>query len=216
MNEKFSLKLLIILDEPIRLSDLFKRSSRAKIDGFELELPEIRVDTASPGTVSIIAGIPNFRFKKVLKGHDLLTFNLVYPNQKRGGFQVEFPNADDITSSQELYNGLNEVVEKLGYKGIYAYELSINMIISILNSKDFTEVDKFETMKSPKYGALRILDGDNGSKDLREEFISDIKVEKLTQPAKYQVSCLNRTRDFDNNIIEKLFNDIDKILNFMR
>ncbi len=215
MNERYNIRFLIILNGPIHLSNLFKRAEKAKIDGFDLETPEIRIGNALPGTISITPGFPALRFKKILNGYDLSVFNLVYSDTKRGGFQVEVPNTDNPVSYQELYNNLNELVLKLCYNNIYAYELYINTIIDNLEYKHFNKKVKFETMKSPKYATLRIIDGDTGKKDLREEFITDIKIEKLSQPEKSQLIITHRSEKFDKDILNKLIRDITQILKIM-
>ena len=67
MNERYSIRFLIILNESIHLSNLFQRAENAKIDGFEMETPEIRIGNASPGTLTIMTDFPGFRFKKILR-----------------------------------------------------------------------------------------------------------------------------------------------------
>ena len=49
MDEKFNVKLLIILDDPIELSDLFRRASEATIRELELSPPEIRIGNTHQG-----------------------------------------------------------------------------------------------------------------------------------------------------------------------
>lgn len=215
MNERYSIKFLIILNEPIHLSNLFQRADNAKIDGFELGLPEITIGNTSSSALSIMSGFPAFRFRKILNGQDLLVFNLVYGNTKRGGFQIKVQSTDNPVSYQELYNDLNKLILKLGYNNIYAYELNIKTITDNLKYKDFNEKVKFETMESPKYAALRIIDGDTGKKDLREEFITDIKIEKLPQPEKSQLIITHRSERFDTAILDKLITDIKKVLKIM-
>ena len=216
MDEKFNVKLLIILDDPIELSDLFRRASEATIRELELSPPEIRIGNTTPGSLSITTGVPGYRFQRIINGYDLVIFNLVYSDLKRGGFQVEMPNTKDLELSQEIYSKLNDFIHKLGYTDVFAYEVGINEIVSGINYKDFTGLNNLKTMKAPKYASLRILDGDTGLKDLREEFITDIKIEKLAQPVKSQISCVSRTKDFDSCIIKKIFDDLDMIIESMR
>jgi hypothetical protein len=216
MNEKYNLKLLIIINDPIELSDLFRRASEATIEELELSPPEIRIGNATPGSLSITTGVPGYRFQKIINGYDLVIFNLVYSDLKRGGFQVEMSNTYNLELSQEIYSKLNDFIHKLGYTDVFAYEVGINEIINDINYKEFTGLNNLETMKAPKYASLRILDGDTGSNDLREEFITDIKIEKLAQPVKSQVSCVSRTKDFHSDIIKKILDDLDKIIESMR
>lgn len=216
MDEKYNLKLLIIVDDPIELSDLFRRASEANIKELELEPPDIRIGNAAPGALSITTGVPGYRFQKIINGYDLVIFNLVYNDLKRGGFQVELPNTKNLELSEEIYSRLNDFIHQLGYSDVFAYEVGINLIVNDVNYKEFTGVSNLNTMKSPKYACLRILDGDTGLNDLREEFITDIKIEKLAQPLKSQVSCVSRTNDFDGDIIKKILDDLDKIIDSMR
>ena len=216
MDEKFNVKFLIIVDEPIELSTLFERASKANINGLKLEPPEIRAGTNSSGFFSLTTGVPGFRFPKIINGNDLFISNLNYGDKKRGGFRVEIPNIDSLTTPQVVYEDLYGLVINLGYKNVYAHEIGINFIIDGLKYRKFSEKSEFETMKSPKYASLHIIDGDTETKDLYNQFITELKIEKLPQQYKSNVSYLHRFRELDNNIFEKIFNDIDKVLNSMR
>ena len=216
MDEKFNVKFLIIVDEPIELSNLFERASKLNIPELKLEPPEIRAGTNSSGFFSITTGVPGFRFQKIINGYDLFISNVIYGDKKRGGFRVEIPNNDNLITPQVTYKKLHELVINLGYSNVYAYEIGINFIVDGLKYKKFSREDEFKTMKSPEYASLHIMDGETEKNTLYDQFITELKVEKLTQPAKSSVSYLHRSRDFDNDIFEKVFNDINKVLNSMR
>lgn len=216
MNDNYSLRLLIIVDTPIELSDLFERAKKAELPGFKIEPPEIRIGPQIPGGLIISSGTPSFRFPKVVLGNDLLIFNVIHSDAKRGGFQLELQNTKGYTLSQELYVNLNELVQKLGYLEIYAYEIEIRFIVNTQKYPQFKEVNGLQTMESPHYASLRLLDGYKGEKDLREEFVSEIKIEELTQPMKSQVTTLHRFKNYEEDKLEKIFGDLDKVLKLVR
>ena len=216
MDEKFNVKFLIIVDETIELSNLFERASKANIPELKLEPPEIRAGTNSSGFFSITSGVPGFRFQKIINGYNLFISNVIYAEKKRGGFRVEIPNNDNLITPRITYEKLHELVVNLRYTSVYAYEIGINFIVDGLKYEKFTGECEFKTMKSPEYASLHIIDGETGKNPIYDQFITELKVEKLTQPAKSNVSYLHRAMDFDNDIFEKVFNDIDMVLNSMR
>ena len=110
IDEKFNIKFLIIVDEPVELSNLFDRASKVNIPELKLEPPEIRGGTNSSGFFSITTGIPGFRFQKIINGYDLFISNVIYGEKKRGGFRVEIPNNDNLITSRITYEKLHELV----------------------------------------------------------------------------------------------------------
>lgn len=216
MDDNYNLTILIMVDTPIELSDLFDRAHKAELSGFKIEPPEIRIGPQIPGGLMISTGTPSFRFPKVVSGHDLLVFNVLHSDAKRGGFQLEVQNTKGYSFSQDLYRSLNELIQKLGYLTVYAYEIVIRFIVNTQKYPLFKEIDGLQTMGSPHYASLRLLDGYKGEKDLREEFVSEIKVEELSQPSKSQVTTLHRFKNFDDDKLQKIFADLDKVLKLVR
>ena len=49
-----------------------------------------------------------------------------------------------------------------------------------------------------------------------EEFISEIKVEVLSQPMRSQVSTVHRFKIYEPNKLQKIFADLDKVLSLVR
>ena len=172
MDDNYNLTLLIMVDTPIELSDLFDRANKAGLSGFRIEPPEIRIGPQIPGGLIISSGTPSFKFSKVVSGHDLLVFNVIHSDAKRGGFQLELQNTKGFSFSQELYKNLNDLIQKLGYLDVYAYEIGIRFIVNSQKYPLFKEVDGLQTMESPHFATLRLLDGYKGEKDLREELWS--------------------------------------------
>lgn len=216
MEENYSLNLMVIVDEPIELSDLFKRVSEAKIDGFKLEPPEINVGNI-PTSLMITTGTPSFRIQKVINGYDLLIFNVIHSDAKRGGFQIEIPNINGLTIAEELYNKLWEFVQSLNYTKVYAYEISINFIIKQSRYLSLSLLNDLQTtMKSPKFASIRIIDGDLEVRDLREEFISEIRIDALSQPMKSKVGSMYRFKNFEKNKLQEIFSNIDKVLSLVK
>ena len=164
----------------------------------------------------ISSGIPSLRFPKVVSGNDLLVFNIVHSDAKRGGFQIEVQNTKGTALSQNLYEELHDLVQRLGYDDVYAYEIGLRFIVNSRRYPAFKEIDGLQTMESPNFASLRLLDGYKGEKDLREEFISEIRVEALPQPMKSQVSTVHRFKSFDPNKPQKIFADLDKVLSLVR
>lgn len=176
MDEKFNVKFLIIVDEPIELSNLFERASKVNIPELKLEPPEIRAGTNSSEFFSITTGVPGFRFQKIINGYDLFISNVIYGDKKRGGFRVEIPNNDNLITPQVTYKKLHELVINLGYSNVYAYEIGINFIVDALKYKKFSGEDEFKTMKSPEYASLHIMDGETEKNALYDQFITELNV----------------------------------------
>ena len=216
MEENYNLTLLVIVNQSVELSDLFERARNASLEEFRIEPPIIRIDTQVIGGLMISSGIPSLRFPKVVSGNDLLVFNIVHSDAKRGGFQIEVQNTKGTTLSQNLYEGLHNLVQRLGYDDVYAYEIGLRFIVNSRRYPPFKEIGGLQTMESPNFASLRLLDGYKGEKDLREEFISEIKVEALSQPMKSQVSTVHRFKSFDPNKLQKIFADLDKVLILVR
>jgi hypothetical protein len=216
MDDNYNITFLVMVDTPIELSDLFDRARKAGLTGFKIEPPEIRIGPQTQMAITFTSGTPSFRFPKVVSGHDLLVFNVIHSDAKRGGFQLEMQNTKGYSISRELYKTLNEFVQNLGYLTVYAYEIAIRFIVNTQKYPAFKEIDYLQTMESPYHASLRLLDGYKGEKDLREEFISEIKIEELAQPGKSQVTTLHRFKDFDDDKIQKIFADLDKVLKLVR
>jgi hypothetical protein len=198
------------------LSNLFERASKISIPELKLEPPEIKAGINSSGFFSITTGVPGFRFQKIINGYDLFISNVIYGEKKSGGFRVEIPNNDNLITSRITYEKLHELVVNLRYTSVYAYEIGINFIVDGLKYEKFTGECEFKTMKSPEYASLHIIDGETGKNPIYDQFITELKVEKLTEPAKSSVSYLHRAMALDNDIFKKIFNDIDMVLNSMR
>ncbi|MHB1662810.1 MAG: hypothetical protein ACYCSG_03120 [Thermoplasmataceae archaeon] len=216
MEENYNLTLLVIVNNPVELSDLFDRARKAALDGFRIEPPMIRIDDQITGGLMISSGTPSFRFPKIVSGHDLLVFNVTHSDAKRGGFQIEVQSTNGTTLSQNLYESLHEIVQRLGYSDVHSYEIGLRFIVNSREYPSFKEIEGLQTMDSPKFASLRLLDGYKGEKNLREEFISEIKVELLTQPMKSQVSTVHRFKSFNPHKLQNIFDDLDKVLSLVR
>lgn len=216
MDENYNLTLLVIVNNSVELSDLFERARKSGLENFRIEPPPIRMDAQITGGLMISSGIPGFRFPKVVSGHDLLVFNVIHSDAKRGGFQVEVQNTKGTTISENLYEGLHDLVQRLGYNDVYAYEIGLRFIVNSRRYPSFKEIEGLQTMESPNFASLRLLDGYKGEKDLREEFISEIKVEVLSQPMRSQVSTVHRFKIYEPNKLQKIFADLDKVLSLVR
>lgn len=215
MDENFNFTLLVIVNTPIEISDLFKRAAKMDNVNLTLEPPEIRVGPGIGPGLTITPGNPSFRFPSIIAGNDLLVFNIVHSDAKRGAFQIEVKNTKGMFVPEELYKKLHEFVTQLGFEDVFAYEVVFRFITDTQIYPTFKEISGLKTMKEPKFASLRILDGYSGQKDLREELVSEIKIEGLSQPLKSQVSTLHRFKEFEENKLKEIVDDIDKVINLM-
>ena len=217
MDKNFNLSLLIIVNEPIELSDLFNRSNGINGVSLKLMAPETRLVGGSGITFAIGGGNPNFAFRGAVLGKDLIVFNMVYQNITRGIFQTQVPGTKDILAGNETFNALRDLVKQLGYSDIFAYEIGINLTIEHNEYPLYGKIKGLRTMKSPRLKAIKLLDGDTQGKDLREEYISEISIERIThQSGKSIVSTVYRTKEFEENALHDILSDIDEVVKLIR
>ncbi|MCL4346111.1 MAG: hypothetical protein M1375_03955 [Candidatus Thermoplasmatota archaeon] len=217
MEENFNLTMVIILDEPIELSDLFSRSMKNENEKLRLDAPEVIMPGTPTNNLMITQGPIGFSFPKVIVGHNLVVFNVKHSDRKRGAFQVELRNTKGFDVSVELYKAMWQYVKSLNYENVYALEIVITFTAKYSKYPKFEMVENLETMRNPNFAGLRIIDGYTGLKDMREEFISEIRVESLPYiPAKSQVSAVYRFKEYEEDKLQKIFKDIEGMLNLIR
>lgn len=216
MDESFNLTLTIIVNEPIELSDLFYRAKRSGDVNLRFPVPETRL-LGGAGLTVAFGGNSNFTFRGIVAGKDLSLFNMNYGNVTRGVFQVQILNTKDVGIGNEAFDALRRFVNQLAYTDIFAYEIVINLSVNHIDYPPYDKIKTLKTMKSPKLKAIKLLDGDTGTKDLREEYISEISMERIaSQPNKSIITTVYRTKEFQTNALRDVLSDIDEVIKLVR
>lgn len=217
MDQNFNLTLLVIINDRVELSDLFSRAERAGIKSLRLEAPEVRIGGGQGIALTIGGGNPNFMFRGAINGKDLSFHNLNYGNNVRGVFQVQIPSTKDTIIGSETFEALKDLVENLGYTDVFAYEIGINLTVDHINYPSFKNIGKLKTMNSPKLKAIKLIDGDTQGRDLREEYISEISMERLaTPPNKSVINVVYRMNNFRSDALRDILDDIDDVIKQVR
>ena len=215
-NRKFNLTLIVIINDVIEMSDLFKRIEKSGLKDMKLNAP---VNPLTGQNVPLTISITNqsFTFKNVLDGKDVSISNINYGDTVRGIFQIQIINTMDLESGNKVFEDLKNLIEEIKYPDIFAYEFSINMVVEHTEYPVFDKINKLTTFKKPRWKAIKILEGDEENKDLRHEYIKEISVEKNVSNLKTSVvNAVYRLKKFDPNILKNAFNDVNKILNLLK
>ena len=132
-------------------------------------------------------------------------------------FQVQAGGVDKIETSKTWFKALVDFSQTLGYKNIFAYEVGINFVIEHKQYPKFGLLSNLITLASPTYRSLKLQSGIVDKRDLREEYISEINVDMLiNEPWKSVVSTVHRLKDFNINIIDDIFQDIESVTGLVR
>ncbi len=220
MEYNFNAVFMIIIDEPIDIFDLFKRSDDTIKNIFKLQAPVVPV--ISNTTFSFTPISNNFIVNKIINNNDLIIFNLNYGHIIRGIFQVKIGiNNSNIIDSNKTLEELKEFVSKLNYKNIFAYEISISSVINYnrypLFKDKFKDVKNLKAFKTPKLRSIKIIDDNSDETDLREQYISEIDIEQnVIDPKKSNLNAVYRIKNFESSILNNILNDIDIIVNLIR
>ncbi len=122
---------------------------------------------------------PNFVFRGSVNGKDLLLFNKNYGNSIGGVFQVQILNTDDISLCNETFDALKDLARQLGYVNVFAYEVNVNMTVEHREYSTFDKIGRLKTINSPGLKAIKLLNENKKGKDLTEDYISEISVERI-------------------------------------
>jgi len=213
---KHVVNFLVIVNEPIDIFDLFTRSDdEAFKKAFKLQAP---ISYINPN-FSFSSQPSFFIINKFIEGYDIAVFNINYGNNIiRGAFRItKNINNSDTNLDEEIFAKLKNLVAKLNYTNVFAYEISISGIINYKNYENFKKAENLQTMPSPKYRSIKIIDGVNGNANLREQYISEIDLEQnVNDPSKSNLTAVYRTPDFYSNSLTKLLEDINKIINIIK
>ncbi|AGO60029.1 hypothetical protein [Ferroplasma acidarmanus] len=211
-----AVNFIIIVDEPVDIFNLFTRSDdKAFKEAFTFPAPTNNVNQNFSFSAQLNQ---NFTLKKIIEGIDLAIFNINYGKKIRGAFRISTNvNNSNISSNEQIFSKLKDLVTNLQYTNVFAYEISITGIINYKNYEEFKQVENLQTMSSPKYRSIKIIDGADTSTDLREQYISEIDIEQnVIEPGKSNLLAVYRTPDFHIDSLTRLLADIGKIVNMIR
>lgn len=215
MDFRYNVTLLVISNEIIELSDFINRVHTNTDMKINLPVEEVRL-SASQGLNWLRPNV-GLLLPKFLLGIDLQIFNVAYSETSRGVFQVQAGGVDKIETSKTWFKALVDFSQTLGYKNIFAYEVGINFVIEHKQYPKFELLSNLITLASPTYRSLKLQSGIVDKRDLREEYISEINVDMLiNEPWKSVVSTVHRLKDFNINIIDDIFQDIESVTGLVR
>ncbi|MGP6239832.1 hypothetical protein ACNF40_05395 [Cuniculiplasma sp. SKW4] len=182
-----------------------------------MEDPEVVILDGSQVNLLISQAQIGFHFLKIIKGYDLIVFNVRHSTGKRGAFQIQIRSLRDIELCSNIFDELRNYVSSLNYQNVYNFEVVVSFTAKHSKYPNLNLVINLETIHNPNYGSIRIIDGYSGEKSMREEFIRETRVESLiNKHGESQISSVYRFKEYGEVKIEEIFRDIERVLKLIR
>lgn len=154
-----------------------------------------------------------------LKNCAVMVANLVVKTGEVGIIQLTPKKAETEHEMEILMSEMDDLIFKTEIKErVISYELYVNFI---KDGKDAIQrkiiLPELKTMEKPMSFGLRIFEGDLTDQDIRIQPWKQINIEPVVQdPTKLTITMIFRNKHLEKNIISKGYEDLEKLLNFLK